>query len=853
MIHSYGSQNQWMERLDEGITDCLRDHGVKADIKNLYLPDEVGIIEEEAERIRTALAEYTEAAPDLIFVCDDEALYSLLYADHPYAREVPVLFCGVDHVPYEQLTDYPNITGFTTKPDYEKCYQLARRLFGKIENVVVIAEDSWLGKQALTEAKEQFYAMPNLTQVYESYWSYNECDTIQSERAVVNPLHLRVERVDMLPGEVIRNMLSYRRYSFNILTQWAPFYSTLTHMGTAPFLMVNNEGFGDGRIGGYMTPPYEQTYEAMETGVELMRGAAPGNYPITASAQVPVFDWEQLQYWNIPPERLPENSILLNMPFREKYFREIIISGVILFLLIALFVINMVRLYRQESGHRNRVRRKLQKEQKELEITLDSLSEGVVSIDREGRIFSINQAALKRLGLEEEGNTYIGWPVFALFDIQKKDDAFYLRDLLQKLSQTNDSHKLHETAYMVTKTKKAFSIAGSISSLSHKEASHGTVITFHDTTSEYHKKEYLALSMISGDIFAWRYEQKSRSIHYDASFFQALGIKPNDTFTMNEKEMIRVIHPDDLSHWRKTMKGLISGEQEKAAVQLRIKEGNGEYHWWEYRVSALSKTLKDSQYTLVGICFSIRKFKETEQELIRLRDEAEKSDYLKGLFLANMSHEIRTPLNAILGFSSLIIGDQDLGQEERDEFMHIINANCQMLLKLINEILDISRIESGIVFRKEPCDLVKIAQETIERNKTNKPEGVEIRMNMPAEQIILKSDYYRLTQMLDNLLDNAFKFTARGYVELGCRIDNRHEVMVYVKDTGIGIAEEELEKIYERFYKTNEFKQGGGLGLPIVKEIIKRMRGRIHVESQPGEGTTFYVSLPLEAEETLSN
>ncbi|MDR2968235.1 MAG: PAS domain S-box protein [Tannerellaceae bacterium] len=851
VIHSYEQASDWMAYLERGIQECIRDSRLNVEIETIYLQDGVPDINIEAGYVRDQLDKYKDREPDLVFISGDEALLAFSRSGHPVSRNVPAIFTGVAYLPEELLKEHTNITGLTTTPDYEKCYQLARQLFGQIDEVILIAEDSEVGKKAIETARRQALNARNLTEVYESYRSFSETKTIRSPQSAVNPFKLRIERVDMLPGSVLKNVLYYKLNSFCILPVWYPSYTTLPRMGTAPFLMVGSEGFGGGQIGGYMTPGYRQGYDTMNIGVNLLRGDSVANYPITQSKQVPVFDWEQLHYWNINPELLPEDSIFVNMPVLTRYKMQIVAGSIIVSLLIILFTLMLVRLYRRESHNRRKAKEHLKKEQKELEITIESLNEGVVSIDTNGIILSMNESAIHLLGFDPK-QPCTGMSVWSVFDIQKKNKPDFLKKKLENLSQTPGSHKLGRTAYVVTKDKKTFSVAGSISSLYCNETSCGAVLSFHDTTDEYIRKEYLALSMISGNIFACRYDQANRSVLFDELFFSTFDLHDDGSHSISIDDFIGAIHPEDRDKCIASCLEVLSRKKEKVTMQQRMDFTGKGYQWWEYRVSILPEATKESRYMLIGICINIEKFKQTEQELISLRDEAEKSDLMKSNFLANMSHEVRTPLNSIVGFSTLLIEGERLSRERRKEFMNIINRNCELLLNIINEILDISRIESGIVFRKDPCDLTRIMEEVSLHyiSKDTEKENVQCTLDMPETPVVLQGDAFRLKQIMNHLLDNAFKFTEKGSITWGYRRDEeKDEVVLFVEDTGTGIANGYLPRIFDRFYKSDTFTQGGGLGLSIIYEIVKRMGGNIQVESELNAGTSFYVHLPAHEKE----
>ena len=253
---------------------------------------------------------------------------------------------------------------------------------------------------------------------------------------------------------------------------------------------------------------------------------------------------------------------------------------------------------------------------------------------------------------------------------------------------------------------------------------------------------------------------------------------------------------------------------------------------------------EDFSPIIVSIEWDITQLELMRRELIESKEKAETSDKLKSAFLANMNHEIRTPLNAIVGFSR-IISESD-NAEERREYYEIVDANNERLLQLINEILDLSKIESGIVeFTYGPVRLHTLCKEIHDAHVFRCPQGVELRFDSPDEALSIHSDKNRIFQVFSNLIGNAFKFTTEGSVSYGYKQEGER-VVFYVKDTGLGIEPEKLGRVFQRFAKLNNFAQGTGLGLSICKTIIERLGGEIAVSSEVGTGTTFTFWLPLE-------
>ena len=260
----------------------------------------------------------------------------------------------------------------------------------------------------------------------------------------------------------------------------------------------------------------------------------------------------------------------------------------------------------------------------------------------------------------------------------------------------------------------------------------------------------------------------------------------------------------------------------------------------------LNGLILHSPSSILGVCQSIQRHKDVEAELIAARDKAMQSDRLKTAFLANMSHEIRTPLNSIVGFSGLLKEIHSFSEEEVAQFVDTINQNCELLLSLISDILDMSRIESGAMdFQIAECNLSLLVDEVYQSQRFNIPPAVSLLKNVPLhEEKQILADPVRLKQILNNLINNASKFTKEGSITVGYHLNEPGFVTLFVEDTGIGISEDDQKHIFERFFKVNSFAQGTGLGLSICHTIVERMHGTIQVTSQQGKGTCFTVRIP---------
>lgn len=262
----------------------------------------------------------------------------------------------------------------------------------------------------------------------------------------------------------------------------------------------------------------------------------------------------------------------------------------------------------------------------------------------------------------------------------------------------------------------------------------------------------------------------------------------------------------------------------------------------EVSVSGKYFVMDNKEYMLLTI-YDLTRQKQIQRELDEARLRAEDANRMKSAFLANTTHEIRTPLNAILGFSDLLVSDAD--PEHREEYARIIRANNETLLQLVNDILDLSQIEAGLMefdYTEEQLDVVMEELEGIFRMKLS-GDAVSIEYRKDAESCRILTDRKRLTQVMMNFLSNAVRFTFEGSVVFGYHVRNG-EIYFYVTDTGIGIPSKDLDRVFQRFTKLNEGNSGSGVGLSICKSIVEHMGGRIGVESCEGRGSTFWFTLP---------
>lgn len=350
-----------------------------------------------------------------------------------------------------------------------------------------------------------------------------------------------------------------------------------------------------------------------------------------------------------------------------------------------------------------------------------------------------------------------------------------------------------------------------------------------------YEHETLCLAIEGNSTYAWRLE--GDSVSCDSQFCELIHHRPGRLLL---DEITPYIHPDDLPAFRKNIAARHERTHHKGQYRCNF---TGEFQWWEFSYNTIHTP--GHAPIIAGLLQNIQELKDHEQELIESRELAEQAE-LKQSFLNNMSHEIRTPLNAIVGFSDMLANEPEFSNEERQEFVDIINTNTKLLLKLVGDVLELSRIESGnlsFTFQRE--SVCRLLDDVYQTHSLLIRPPLQFLKDFPPEDVQVNVDPMRLTQVLTNFLNNANKFTKGGSIRLGyCCPSGMSEVHLYVEDTGIGIPHSDQKMIFERFYKRSEFSQGVGLGLSICVLIVEKMGGRIELQSEEGRGSRFTVVLP---------
>lgn len=716
IVHSYEESYVGYPDFNRLIDKEFRRNGVDADIRIVYLDCEAFQEEPELKYMYHLLDSVSDGwEPEVILVNDDQAAYSLFKCCHPLAKEIPVVFGGVNYPNWELLKEYPNVTGFHDRMDLMKNIRLGAKLFGEDVELFTVLDSTYIDRQIRADIENQLKDEKVTCMVGYSgtprekrlHYPHKEGYTRFSS------LSVRIGQKQ----ETANFIWTLSKYSTGMCYLQMKRDYTSVNIGNicaSPSLTAINEAFGynEKLLGGYITTSPILAEEEVSAAIRILHGEKPSDIPVRESRKKYVVDWNVMQQRGISKESIPAECTIINIPFREEYPVAWGTGVVLIIILLSTLFVWLFFLYRREQGRKRR----------------------------------------------------------ALYELESE-------------------------------------------------------------------KETLALAIEGSDTFAWKLENDHFVFEKEFWISQKMSAK-----SLGFEELLSFMHPDHWDEVRGYWKNI--SKAGKVVSQVRCDFNEKGYQWWEFRYKTI--LLPGGGYKAAGLLLNIQAIKDREQELEEARLLAEKAE-LKQSFLANMSHEIRTPLNAIVGFSNILALDDGVSPEERLEYIGSINKNSDLLLKLINDILELSRIESGYMsFEYEKCFVSELVDSIYMTHQMLISEQLEFIKELDAVQVEVMVDKGRLTQVITNFLNNASKFTKTGYIKLGYRyLSESDRVAIYVEDTGRGIELSEQKMIFSRFYKQDEFSQGAGLGLSICQVIVEKLRGKIELWSEPGKGSRFTVVLPV--------
>lgn len=830
-IQSYTNSASWHDNLITGLQNGLEKGGVKADVVTEYLNADFWTFASECVIMRRICERARQRKTDLIVTSSDEAFFTLTHCGDSLPYQIPVVVSGIKYPDKKLFDRMPNVSGFTSKTDFNVLLEEAIRLFPARKEIVCLTDSSFLSSKGVEAVEDAWVAFK------EKHPGYS-----------LKKLNVQEKSLNTIITSICYDYHAYKHIV--IAPKWIPFLSLKLK---APVFANQNLAMTSGVLCVYDVEPAADTYAAGVQAADILKGRSPDSFGVGDLDGKLLFDYKQLDFFHVDVESVEKRGTILNVPLMDRYRVWFILFYSVTVGALAFLVAWLYRSNRREARKRIHaqtrllVQHRLVEQRDEFDKIFCSIRDGLITYDTDLRIHFVNRALVEMLGLSSDtymARSYEGQIAGSIFHIYMNGENI-LQTLLKQVIRDKKPVIIPEKAFMQENTKGAyFPVSGEVVPIFAKEKLTGMAIVCRNISEEEMQRRFFNMAIEESSIYPWQYNTRLKCFHFPGGLLQRFNCYDNTGYISRE-ELDLIIHPGDLPRTRKHFNDIMLGHEPNSRLSFRLQNADGRYEWWEFRSTAYDGLTADIPYMVLGVCQSIQRYKDTEDELIAARDRALQADKLKSAFLANMSHEIRTPLNAIVGFSDLLKDLEAFSSEEVQQFVETININCTLLLALINDILDLSRIESGTMdFQLSSYNLTFIMQQVYDSQRLSMPQGVELRTDFPegtGKDIV--TDSVRLKQVVNNLINNARKFTAKGSITLGYSMEEPGYTTVFVEDTGAGISDEDQKHIFERFYKADSFTQGAGLGLSICQTIVERLHGTITVTSKLGRGTRFEVRL----------
>lgn len=827
-IQSYTKNTPWHSLLTENLENGLDKGGVKANITTEYLNADYWSFASECFIMRRICERARQRKTDLIVTSSDEAFFTLTHCGDSLPYQIPVVVSGIKYPDERVFERMPNVSGYVSKTDFDVLLDAAVRMFPSRRELVCLSDSSFLSLKGVKAVEES--------------WERIKSNYPEHELKVLN---VQAKSLNSIITSICYDYNAYKHIV--IAPKWIPFLSLKLK---APVFTSQNLAMTNGVLCVYDAVPGEDAFAAGRQAASILKGKSPASLEVKDFGGKLLFDYKQLQFFRVDTNRAESKGIILNIPLMERYRVWFILFYSLIVGALVLLVAWLFRANRRESRKRIHaqtrllIQHRLVEQRDEFDNIFCSIRDGLITYDTDLRIHFVNRPLLQMLGLSSETYTsrfYEGQMAGSIFRIYMNGENI-LQDLLKKVRTGKRPISIPEKAFMQENHQGTyFPVSGEVVPIFANEKMTGMAIVCRNISEEEMQRRFFNMAVEESSIYPWQYNMHMNRFHFPGGLLRRFGYT-DDTDLLARDEMDTLIHPEDLLHTRRNFDAILLGNEINSRMSFRLKSADGSYEWWEFRSTAYDGLTVDTPYMVLGVCQSIQRYKDTEEALIAARDRALQADKLKSAFLANMSHEIRTPLNAIVGFSDLLVEAEDI--EERKEYVKIVRNNNELLLQLITDILDLSKIEAGTFdFTYGDVNVNLLCENIVRSMEMKVSEGVALVFDSNLPQYHLISDRNRLHQVISNFVNNAIKFTSQGSIRVGYQMKGE-ELVFYVQDTGIGIDKEQQLHIFERFVKLNSFVPGTGLGLAICQSIIEQLGGRIGVDSEPGKGSRFWFRLP---------
>ncbi len=832
-IQSYSKSTPCHEELNRGLTDGLRAGGIDASVSVEYLGVGIGDRSVQRDVVSALCRKAREQGIDLIVTASGVAAYSLLYSGDSLVQELPLVCTDLKAIGEDVLARLPNVCGFRVQNDYEAVLREAMRVFPERKEFVCIIDTTAYARRCEAEL--------------EAYWEEFHAEHPDYSWQVYNLL-------SVMPTRIIRDICYAEDHASNrivLVPNWSTFMSFVAYNSyEAPIYAFQNLAVSSGSLCAYDLDPYDIAHRAGLLSAQVLEGTSPSDIGVIDLRGKFLYNYRTVKQFHLDEAFVEEGGVLFNVTWFERY-REWVIGGIVTAVLGVMALIGwLLSVYVRENRRRKAMQTKLMvqeqlvKQRNEFNQIFCSFRDGLVTYGTDLGLHFINPAMLRMLGLSFD-ESYAGRKAGSYLRILHEGEDILYRLIEQAMREKTPVAIPEKSFVQEIQAGLYFPVSGEVIPMLDGTSLSGLAILCHNISDEERQRLLLHMTMESSNVYYWQFDLDNQVFHFPPRLLHTLGYDPHDG-SLTREQLRLLAHPDDLSEVSSRFESVMTGRAKDARALVRLRHADGTYEWWEFWSTTYDGIEGSSPYMVLGICQSIQRYKDAEAQLIEARDRALQADRLKSAFLANMTHEIRTPLNSIVGFSALLDEVEQYRPEEVKEFVRVIQTNSKLLLTLVSDVLDISHIESGDVdFHFGPCNLPGLLREIYEQQSREMPEGVELRLDLSVgDDLLIETDAIRLQQVVVKLLSNARKFTLQGHAVLGCREEGPDTVVIYVEDTGKGIPPASLPRIFERFYKVDEYIQGAGLGLSIVQTLVDRLHGTISVQSEVGKGSRFEVRLP---------
>lgn len=874
IINTYTSDTPWSNEMIEPVQYAFTTNkkaAVYVEHLNILMIDNTAKLQE----MKTYIFEkYVSKAPKAILLLGNSALL-LKEEIRSHWGDVPMILCteedyvGPDEayidkrailpderIPLEVFSKKDNLTVILRKLFLQENVELLRHMIPGLEKIILVGDKRYINQQIDYDMKELLAkSYPNM-----------KYDFFSAEVFTLEELFHQLGKIDTnTTGVLFSSWFSKSNYAGNVMLITNSFRA-IANVAVPVFALKHCVMTNSGMVGGYFYDEKVFTNRLLQTIEKVFEGTPSRNIPFyIPKTGVPTFNYVALLQRGFSVNDCPAGSVFLERPKTFWKINWIWLVPCILLIVLLLFLGYFLQY------HRIRVLKAVNEERRKLEVQSElarmfeympvGYSKGKIVQNDLGEIVDVEIALVNGkfvqffIGGEVE---HIGQKKLSeLFGIDFQIFLYFLC-----LMHTQQKNITYSQYFANIEKYLSVIIAGAGQS--------GDIDIYYLDTTELNLVQQklnevnykLAMALDVANIIPWSWDLVNHrilcEINHSAMLGGDTGFQEDDNLkSIPEAGYFANVIKEDRPHLEKAFRDLIEGRVDKVREEYRIVNLSSGTHfvdWVEVCATVGERDEEKRPKHLVGSLLIITQRKKMEQELIDARDQAQESNRLKSAFLANMSHEIRTPLNAIVGFSEILCKSEEVDEvEEREEYVRIIESNNELLLKLISDILDLSKIEAGTLeFVETPVEITTLIKDVIRSAEIRAgAKGLTMALGEHLPKCTILTDKNRLNQVIVNLVTNAIKFTDEGSVTIGYTLREDNMLHFYVTDTGCGIPVEKQQDIFSRFVKLNNFAQGTGLGLSICQTIINRLDGQIGVESQLGTGSTFWFTVPYNpAEET---